>query len=297
MITIAALGAGFGLSMLIGWRALVPATPPLAVSLQRFDHGRQHRDPLVDASAWRAILGQRGHAFLTAVGIDPGSSIRADLDLLDRPLEHHVAEKALGVLTGALLPWVWAGLAVVAGIVSPPSVPAVMSLAAATGGYFLPDLVLRRDALRARRDCRVALGCWLDLVVVNLAGGAGVESAMADAAAIGDGPMFEAIRQALLHARLNGDSPWEALAQLGRRIALDELVELSATISLAGTEGSRVRASLVAKAAAMRDREVAEAEARAQSATERMAVPTVMLMAGFIVLVGYPAVRAVMTGL
>jgi hypothetical protein len=40
-------------------------------------------------------------------------------------------------------------------------------------------------------------------------------------------------------------------------------------------------------------RQLALAEASAQSATEQMGVPTVLLFVGFIVLLGYPALSAV----
>src|SRR3546814_6359339 len=53
--------------------------------------------------------------------------------------------------------------------------------------FSVPDLTLRSQAEGRRRDFRHALGSFLDLVVIGLAGGAGVESALADAASIGRG--------------------------------------------------------------------------------------------------------------
>ena len=78
---------------------------------------------------------------------------------------------------------------------------------------------------------------------------------------------------------------------------MTELVELSATVSLAGTEGARVRDSLAVKAASLRDHALAEAEAEAQSTTEKMALPVVLLFLGFLILIGYPAVDAVVNNL
>jgi hypothetical protein len=43
----------------------------------------------------------------------------------------------------------------------------------------------------------------------------------------------------------------------------------------------------------MRARQVAEIEALAQSATERMGLPMMMLFVGFMVLLGYPALQTV----
>ena len=44
-------------------------------------------------------------------------------------------------------------------------------------------------------------------------------------------------------------------------------------------------------------RELCESEADAAAATERMSLPIVALMTGFLIFLGFPAVAAVMTGL
>ena len=55
-------------------------------------------------------------------------------------------------------------------------------------GWFYARLDLRSDAEKARREFRHALAAYLELVTILMAGGAGVETAMFDAAAIGEGP-------------------------------------------------------------------------------------------------------------
>ncbi len=298
MIAAALCGAGLGSALLVAWRALVPADPPLETAVKRFRRLPAPVSSAAAGAAWKDSLGRRARAALAVLGIEVTAAVERDLAVLDRTAEHHLADKSVAAVAGLLLPLAWASIASVAlGLALPASAVVLLAGGLAIGGFFLPDITLRTEAASKRRDFRLALGSFLDLVVVNLAGGAGVESALAGAADVGASWSFVYLRQALSSARLSGDSPWTALGQLGARIGADELVELAATVSLAGTEGSKVRESLVAKAGAMRDRELAEAEARAQSATERMALPTVMLMAGFIALVGYPAVRGVMTGL
>ena len=69
------------------------------------------------------------------------------------------------------------------------------------------------------------------------------------------------------------------------------------SVGLAGTEGARVRESLAAKAASLRSHELSQAEAEAQSASERMSLPVVLLFLGFLVFVGYPALDRIVTGL
>jgi hypothetical protein len=92
-----------------------------------------------------------------------------------------------------------------------------------------------------------------------------------------------------------------ALTQLSdqrhQQDAIGELNELAASVTLAGDEGARVRGSIAAKARAIRVRGLADAESAAQSANERMSLPIVLLMLGFVVFLGYPAVMQVLTGL
>ena len=77
---------------------------------------------------------------------------------------------------------------------------------------------------------------------------------------------------------------------------MPELRELAASVALAGEEGAVVGASVAAKATALRTRALTEAEAAGESDSERMALPTVMLLVGFVIFIGYPAVAAVVSG-
>jgi tight adherence protein C len=164
-------------------------------------------------------------------------------------------------------------------------------------GFLLPDLNVRHEAARRRGDFRLALSAYLNLMRVTLAGGAGVEGALADAASVGRGWSFTQIRRALTIAKVTRATPWSSLQALGEDLDVRELAELSASISLAGTEGAKVRASLRAKAAALRTRELTDAEGEAQAATERMSLPVIVLFLGFLVFIGYPAIAAVVGGI
>lgn len=154
---------------------------------------------------------------------------------------------------------------------------------------------MRTEADERRKAFRHALSSFLDLVVISLAGGAGVESGLRDAAGIGEGWAFTQLRSALDVTMLTGETTWSALGRLGEELGVAELSELAASVSLAGTEGARVRESLAAKAKSLREHELSEAEAEAQSATERMAFPVVLLFLGFLILIGFPAIDAVLT--
>lgn len=159
----------------------------------------------------------------------------------------------------------------------------------AIAGFLLPDVLLRRLAAERRRAFRYALSSYLDLVNVILAAGAGVETALSDAADAGHGWAFTQLRSALARAQLAGESPWQAFRRLGEDLDLPELRETASGLALAGTHGARVRASLQARAQAMRTRDLADMEGHAEAATERMSVPSVVLVVGFIVFVAYPA--------
>ena len=114
-------------------------------------------------------------------------------------------------------------LLAVGGARLPLVVPVWGSLVLFAAGFVVPDLGIRADTARRRRDFRHALSSFLDLVVVALAGGGGVETALADAAGIGEGWAFAALRRALDQARLSRETPWAALARLGGDLGVGEL--------------------------------------------------------------------------
>ena len=91
-----------------------------------------------------------------------------------------------------------------------------------------------------------------------------------------------------LHAPVRGERASRFALALGCPPALASL----ATPPLLGAPrlAGGVRSSLAARAAALRSRQLAQVEALAQSASERMGVPTVALFLAFLVLIGYPAV-------
>ena len=196
----------------------------------------------------------------------------------------------------AAIPLVMFVVTSVGGAPLPLSLLLIASLALLVVGFMLPVLQLRTRAKMKRREFRTSLSAYLDLVSIMLAGGAGIESALVAASRVGDGPTFQLIADSLDVARATRRSPWEILADEGERIGIDELPELAATIKLGGEQGARMTASLVAKASSMRAKQLAEIEADANAATERMGLPMVLLFMGFLVLLGYPAMQMISAG-
>lgn len=214
------------------------------------------------------------------------------LALAGRTPEAWARDKVLGAVAGLAAPLlVWAGLAA-AGIGLPP-VMAAVAVAGAAGGWLLPDLALRDQVERRRKAFQYALSAYLDLVNVILAGGAGIETALVAAADAGDGWAFDRLRHALHRAQRINQPLWTAFDDLGTELGVTELRDLASSLGLAGTQGARVRASLAVKADTLRSRQISETEAAAEATTERMNLPTAVLLLGFLVFIVFPAVTAI----
>jgi Flp pilus assembly protein TadB len=285
------IGLGLGLWALAVW--VIPPRPSLHMVLARITASPSPPPILIaEGTNWTVRLG----APLEALGL-PGERTRRDLTTLGRPVGTHLTEKATLAIAGVLGPVLLQGLLLVAGARTGFDFPIIAGIVLAGMGFLWPDLRVRAAAARLQSEFRHALSCYLDLVWITLAGGAGVDSALHDSAAVGQGWAFAQIRQTLSAARLTRSTPWARLHQLGDELGVTELAELAASVSLAGTEGAKVRASLAAKAAALRAHQLSNAEAEAQSATERMSLPVMVLLLGFLAFITYPALTQVLNGL
>ena len=288
MIAGLAWGGLVGLGLFLVLRGLVPARPSVDADLAALARPRWDATG-VDSLAQRAV-----RAITSVPGTDP-VAVERDLAVVGRSLHRHAVEKLTLLVLGAALPVVVAATMGLGGAGLPAGLVALAVVAGAAGGWLYGDVDLRRDAAARRRDFRHALGVYLDLVNVLLAGGAGVESALDDAAGVGDGWAFVQLRQALATARLHRESPWRSFDRLAERLGVAELTELSSSVALAGDSGARIRQSLSAKAVSMRDHELTQTQAEAEAASERMSVPLVAMATGFILLVGYPALSQVLS--
>lgn len=301
MIIALLLGLVVGAGGVVSYRLLFPPAPPLQAAIERLHRRNQlirittDGEPDVSDFLGRSV-GASLARLLRALGLRL-DSLEPDLRLVGRRLEHHLGQKVLLALFGLALPtlvflgWTMVGLNVSI------TMPVAGSLVLGVAFFFAPDFTVRREAQDRRDAFKHSLGSFLDLVVISLAGGAGVESALRDSAAIGQGWAYVQLRNALEVTALTGETPWAALARLGDELGIPELGELSASVSLAGTEGARIRESLAVKASSLRDHAMSDAEAEAQASTERMALPVVLLFLGFLILIGFPALDAVLTGL
>ncbi|MGD9793837.1 MAG: type II secretion system F family protein [Acidimicrobiia bacterium] len=289
------LGVTTAIGLLLLVTGIVPARPPLSIALAQLHRPRvsgsapQH-DTLLIRFVGRPLA-------KTSVASRLVGRCASDLRVTARTADDLLAKQALCALTGLLWAPATVALMQLGGVSVSLLLPLWCSAVLGVCGFVVPLLSLKVNAAERRRGFRHALSCFLDLVAVRLAGGAGVESALSSSAKGGHGWAFSEIRQALAEARLMGEPPWTGLDRLGTALQISELNELAASVTLAGDEGARVRGSISAKARSIRVRGLADAESAAQSASERMSLPIVLLMLGFVVFLGYPAVMQVLTGL
>lgn len=254
---------------------------PAPASRPAFEGGRAQR------------AGRRAGHLLARAGI-PGPATARTLTAAGTPLEAYRAEKAAATGIGILLATV---LATVGSALFPSPAAAWLLAVLVAGGCFLaPDLAARSAATEQRAELRAATSALADLVVMGLAAGAGTTSALTTALHHGRGRTPERLRNAVHTATLRHRPPWEGLEALAEETGVRELAELAASLRLGGTSGARTRTSVAAKATSLRARRLAEAEAAAHAATERMTLPTMGLVAGFLLLICFVALAHVTAG-
>lgn len=291
------MGTGAGITLvLLGLRRTIPSLDTVV---------RQYSSDKAVGGRLRGSepgIGRRGGTepggLLTRLGarlvglaylVSPRQGVAQDLALVGRSADSLSLQVAVASLAGGAFPLGLGLIATTAGTAAPAAAVIAVGLTGMVVGALWPVLHLRQLGGRARSSFVRSLSCWLELVALAQAGGMGIEGALGAASGVSDDPSFVTVRRALARARHSGASPWEALGQLGERLGVPELEELSASVALAGTEGARVRSSLSAKSASLRRRQMAESEATANATTERLFLPAIVLMFGFMIFLVYPA--------
>ena len=236
----------------------------------------------VDRSRWATHQGMRG--------------FRSDLAVTGSDPTLFVSRTIVGAGAFAFVPVVCWLVLVAVGLTVPLGAAVLVSVVGVPVAIALAAGSLRRTATARRRHFRVVIGSFVDLVVLSLAGGVGIDGALHDAAQVTADWAAQRMSKALLAARDGGVAPWAALSALGAELGVPELVELSTTVQLAGTEGARVRQSLTARGASLRRHEQADAESAANAMTERLFLPGALLLIGFLVFIGFPAVHRILGG-
>lgn len=281
-----ALGAtaGLGAALILG--ALVPSRPRLAHVLDALDTptasntaeaDRQMRWPNRVASLW---------------GL-PRPRTLSDLAVCEQRVDTHLAHQSAAALVGFAAPSVVAALTRVIGLNVSWAMPMATGVACSAAAIWHVEARLRERADQRRNELLSALSAVLDLTAISLAGGAGVESALTHAVDQGRGWAIEQLRRALTIARLTRQPPWQPLAELGAAFEVSQFGEFVAAMDAAAGEGAKIRATLASRATTMRSHQLTRLQARAAAASERLALPVIVLAFGFLVFVAYPAVTAI----
>jgi tight adherence protein C len=295
MISAALVGAFAGGAVFLLVFALMPRRRSLASELAAFDAART-ANPVTLGKKQReeSAITQRVGGFVVRFCAEQGwefPSLRANLSILGRSMENFLATKVMLGLFGLIFVPVLFLLLGLAGVHITVIVPIWLALLTAAIFFIFPDIEVRQEADQRRKDFRHAVGSFLDLVSMNLSGGRGVPEALMAASEIGSSWSFYRISEALANARISGQTPWQALGALGEDVRVDELRDLSAALALVADDGAKVRESLSARAVSLRRRELAELEGQAGERSQSMLVAQMLMAAGFMVFLIYPAIQ------
>lgn len=285
-------GASFGLGAWMTLRGLWPPRPALVDAISALDR------PFVQSDSSHQMWRSRINKIALALGDFAGGeskALRADLNIMElTALRYGVSRLTLAIF-GSALPLVMV-LIVASGtgaLVVSPLLVVIASIGFAIGGFFIPVIDLRTKAAQRRDDFIHALCAYLDSVGLSLAGGAGIEQALADAANQGEGWAFARLRGAL--ANQQHGPPWDRLDRLANVMDSKALGEVAGSLALGGESGAKIRVALSAQTMMLRDQQLADALSKAETASEKMGGPVVAMMLGFILLIGYPAIANVMS--
>jgi tight adherence protein C len=291
------VGAVFGAGIWFMARGAVRRPVPLASARSkrrlRFEAGvPEVPHDVEDADNLRFRMGSSFESTIDGLGIGMGCT-RQDLRVASVARSQHAFSKLAAMIAASATPM----LAVLAlesvGLHVAPVWAVGLALVGVPAGFVFPDLRLRERAKQRRDDFRNALAAYLELVKVLIAGGAHVDGALYQAAQVGEGWPFEELRAVSDWGRVNGHPPWMGFERLADAISVAELSELAGGIALAEEQGASLGEALSRKAESMTAHQMAEARARADSATEQMSVPTVMIAMAFVIFLGYPALSSV----
>ena len=296
MIVMTLIGSAIGAAIFFLIVRARPPVPDPLVQLARFDAARAGeraaaRDTGASggAAGAEARLGHWASMELARRGISY-TSLRQDLALNGQTFDATMGRKVVLGVAGFLLGLLAVTGLGIAGLGLPVGSPVVVALLMAAGFFLIPDFDARSAAARRRKEFRRALGAYLDWVSLQMSGRAAAEQALPDAATIGGGWPLALIRHTITNATRSGQDVWTALTDLGDRIGVAQLRELGTLVQLVSHDGAQVRDTLSARAASLRNEELADAEGTAGKRDQSMLMAQILLGVGFAVFLGYPAI-------
>lgn len=131
--------------------------------------------------------------------------------------------------------------------------PVGLWLLAFLGGYFLPDLLLRRTVQARRAQALMELSPLLDRLALAVSAGLGLEQALLEVVEDEPGLVAEHLRQITRDVRLGRRTLVEALDAVAEHTVIPELGHLAGHLRTAFAQGLSVSESLAAQADAARE--------------------------------------------
>jgi hypothetical protein len=285
-------GALFGLGTTVLIAGLRPPAPDLAAGVARLTgkvvapvpgvHGATAAVRMRAATRMAEMLHLERHG--------------ADLAITGTTATRLALEKMGYATVGLAFPALLSAIASIAGLAVPFVLPTMAGVVLAVVLSFMPEVELRRRAVLARDQMRRTVCSYLELVALERAADAGAVEALERAAAIGDGPGFTHIREALLRARLEGRTPWQQLTRLAEQLGVAELGDVADIMRLSGEDGAAVLPTLRARSASLRTWLLQSDVTAANAASERMSIPVALLGVAFMALLGFPAFARILFG-
>lgn len=285
---------GLGVTVVVG--RLLPVHPDLKSAFQRLDPARETEriEGSANATGFQDRLGIWAQKRAPAA---VWSRIpRKDLALLQRPLYQHFGEKMLLGILGLIAPPLFVLFAGAVGFHLPFMLPVGASLVLAVVLFSAPDLTVRTEAAKARREFVRALASYIDLVALERASGTGSTQSLEAAAGVGDSWVFNRIAEELARARWSGQAPWDGLKELSDSLGLPELADLAEIMRLSREEGASVAGQLRARSTSIRSALLNADLAKANAAGEQLSVPVSVLAIIFLALIATPAVLRIWLG-
>jgi len=192
------------------------------------------------------------------------------------------------------------GLAIVLFLLGSSVVPKaslMIGLAGAAFGYLLPSMALGRLAKRRQHRIRLGLADALDLLVVSVEAGLGLDQALqrvGEEIAFAHPDLSDELRLINLELRA-GKARSDALRNLGERTGVDDIISLVAMLVQTDKFGTSVAQSLRVHSETVRTKRRQRAEEAAAKTGVKMVFPLVFCIfpAIFIVTIGPAAIKFV----
>jgi Flp pilus assembly protein TadB len=296
MIALTLIGCGIGAAIFLLIVQIRPPKPDPLAMLARFDAAQVPQPVARATGSTRGVaagaetkLGRLVSEELARRGI-AYASLRQDLALNGQSFDATMGRKVVLAVFGFLIGLIMTVFLTVAGLHLPLGVPVIVALLFAAGFFFIPEFDARAAAAKRRKEFKRALGAYLDWVSLQMSGKAAAEQALPEAAKIGSGWPLALIRHTVTNAARSGQDVWGALTELGERIGVAPLRELGTLVQLVAHDGAQVRDTLSARAASLRNEELADAEGTAGKRDQSMLMAQILLGVGFAVFLGYPAI-------